>query len=182
MALIFNNTTIKGVNFNGTTVKKVIYNGETVFTADNEIYKDGVLADGVSLSTFSNYTGGGDVYTGNNVLRFSHSQTSFTSGSKTGSITFDFTNISTITITGYVKGWARQADSTTKIGIDSASTQVASGFPYTESAGAFTQTFDVSALTGEHSIVGNIYINNTSGDTTTSAYNFLAISEIMAYS
>jgi len=179
MAIYIGNSKLKSLYIGSQAIKEAYIGASKIYgSAPNGIYIDGVLADDVTLTTFSNYTGGGDVYTGNNVLRFGHSQGSFTSGSRSGRITFDFTNYNTITIKGYVKGWARYANSNSKIGIDTANSQVASGFPYTASAGAFSKTFDVSALTGNHSIVGSIYIDNMSGDTSTSAYNYMAITEI----
>ncbi len=173
MPFIFNGTTIKSINFNGTTVKTVIYNGETVFTADNEIFKDGVLADGVTLNNFS--------VSGLN-LGISYYRSPQSSGSITGNITFDFTDFSTITIKGTTSGGGGFADCSIKLGIDSASDTLRSeGGGYHWSEQSFEKTYDISALTGDHSITGYISINNRTSEPTWGADGFLNLTEIVAY-
>lgn len=183
MALIFNNTTIKGVNFNGTTVKKVIYNGEVVFTADNEIYKDGVLADGVTLSNFTNQSN--ELYSSNEASPKTWEGADPTETRKTCTITFDMTNYSSITVKFHSGMWGYDQNTFTRqIGIDTASETLSGGYHggwETDGQDAnFERTFDVSGLTGEHSIVVSYYNKNLSDYYL--CISQLAFTEIMAYS
>lgn len=171
------NEKINPIHLGNAKIKEAYLGNTRVYSADKAIYKDGVLANGVTLTTFENHTSGADVYTGNNVLRYGHSQTSFTQGGKTGSIAFDFTHFSSIVVKGYSKGFARQGSTYCKLGIDSASDTVTSTF----SEESFEKTFDVSQLSGNHTIASNVFVDNTSGDTSVVAYEYIAITEIMAY-
>lgn len=179
MSFIFNDTTIKGVNFNGTTVKKVIYNGVTVFTADKDIFKDGVLADGVTVSS--------EIEQSENTLECSvyGALQTHDSKNKTGTITFDMTDFSSITIKGTHRHFGYSQNAYTKtISIGSNVETLTGG--YTGLWGtdgdpaSIDLTFDVSELSGSQSISLYVFYNNLSDYYP--AGNYIDITEIIAYS
>lgn len=135
--------------------------------AYDDIYKDGILASGVSLSNINNT---------NSKLTYSYSRTPFEQGtSSTAKITFDFTQYKQLVVIGYTEGWSRQGDCINYLDIDNATTVLNTQFL----AYNFTKLYDISTLTGSHSIASKIYIKSRTDDG--SSYIIFYITRIMAY-
>ena len=135
--------------------------------AYDDIYKDGVLASGVSLSNISNT---------NSRLTYNYSRNTFEEGtSSTAKITFDFTNYKQLVVIGVTEGWSRQGDCVNYLDIDNATTILNTQFL----AYNFTKLYDISTLTGSHSIASKIYIKSRTSD----GYSYINfyITRIMAY-
>jgi len=190
MAIIINgSTTIKYLTVDTSNVMKKGYvdNSILVYSADEEIYKDGVLK-GATITGFVNNDEGYP-----NKLRLKSGLPNYwatnpdtgeryivhTTDTKTGYITFNMTDFDHITVKGSYGGWARFANAYVKLGLDSASEQIGSGYPAPPVP--FTRTYNVSSLTGNHSIVGLSYCNNISGEVGISPNIDIYITEIIAY-
>lgn len=187
MAIIIDGTTtIKYLTVDTSNVMKKGYvdNSILVYSADEEIYKDGVIK-GATVS--------GDFIQDSDKLRLTSGLPNYwatnpetgeryivhTTDTKTGRITLNVSDFDHITVKGYFNGWARFANAYVKLGLDSASEQIGSGYPYDPQY--FTRTYNVASLTGNHSIVGYSYCNNISGEVGIAPSINLCITEIIAY-
>ena len=186
MAILIDGTTkIKKLTIDTSNIMKKGYvdNSILVYSADKEIYKDGVL-DGATTSGFTTEdnklminAGAGNYWATNPETgeRYVVNVTDY----KTGYITFNFTDFVSVTVKGYVQSWARQADMYSQIGIDSHPEYLVNGGSWTPYN--FTKTYNISSYTGSHSIVCYTYDKNTSGDVGTAPRNQIYITEIIAY-
>lgn len=186
MAIIIDgSTTIKYLTVDTSNVMKKGYvdNSILVYSADEEIYKDGVLK-GATTTGFEQEDNKLLINAGKNNYWTTNPETGErylvnVTDEKTGTVRFNFTNFVSVNVKGYVQTWARQADMHSKIGIDSASEYIINGGSWTPYY--FDKTYNISSLTGNHSIVCYAYDKNTSDDVGYAPHNTIYITEIIAY-
>lgn len=178
MPLIYNGTTVKKVIYNGTDLKQVIYNGVVVFTAYDEIYKNGVLMDGVTLT--------GNFINADNQLSLDAKARGQSVDTKDGGITFDFTKYTSITVKGTVDGWVRTGSAQARVGIDDIDTYGSYEFLFNDDnlmeydwSENFERTYDTSALSGTHSYLGRTHVGNSSNDQIAYSNSAIRITEII---
>lgn len=185
MAIFIDGTTkIKGLTVDTSNVIKKGYvdNSILVYSADEEIYKDGVI-QGATVTGFTQdedklrITAGSPNYWTTDPVTGERYIVN-TTDTKTGIVTLDVTDFDHITVNGYMNGWARFSDVYYQLGLDSASETIGT---YTYNPVYFTKTYDVSSLSGNHSIVGYAYCHNKSSEVGVSPISNLCITEIIAY-
>lgn len=147
-----------------------IYNGSASYIMGTDIYKNGVLKSGVTLSNITN-----------NGTALTFSIETWTQGASVTSpiakVSFDFTNYHSLIVTGYTSGWTRQGDATNWLDIDNATTVLNQQYTRYD----FSKFYDISNLAGTHAVAAKSYIKRTTSDQTSATNMNFYITSIIAY-
>ena len=164
MAVILGNKQIKGLALGARTVSEMYLGSHLIYANQGDIFKDGKLMDGVTLSAIQKRDE--DLYLA--VARGMQTGPSFVNA--VGYVLFDMTPYKTITVRGttWCFGFS-QNNYNKRLGIDAATAgqgiELPAGFNDLFDRGnraEFEQVFDVESLTGTHSLAAYVAANNVS--------------------